>query len=57
VLVAGWTKLPATQTWSQSRFLPYVNPIAVWLDGMLPGDFDPGRVGNKAVKPAGNKGH
>jgi membrane protein required for colicin V production len=52
VLVAGWTKLPSTPTWSQSRFLPYVNPVAVWLDGMLPSDFDPGKVGDKTVEAA-----
>lgn len=38
VLVANWTELPRTQTWHESRFLPYVNPVATWLDRVLPID-------------------
>lgn len=38
VLVAGLTRLPEAQVWRQSQFLPYVEPVAVWLRQVLPID-------------------
>lgn len=46
VLVAGLTRLPEAHVWRQSQFLPYVEPVAVWLRQVLPLDSGERRVVN-----------
>jgi membrane protein required for colicin V production len=36
VLLAGLTRLPESDVWHQSRFVPYVQPITAWLRHVLP---------------------
>lgn len=36
IVVANWTTLPESKAWSESKFVPVVNPVAVWLTNVLP---------------------
>jgi membrane protein required for colicin V production len=51
VLVANWTQLPQTTTWKQSRFVPYIDPVAGWLRQVLPVDsLHPGVAPGQAAQ-------
>lgn len=50
VLVANLTKLPQSDSWRQSQFVPWVQPVAVWLRQVWPNDLSD-RSG-KTVKTA-----
>jgi membrane protein required for colicin V production len=39
VLLAGFTPFPQDSWWSESRFIPYFQEMAVWLRGYLPDDI------------------
>lgn len=52
VLVANWTELPKSQGWQQSKFMPYVDPVAVWLRQVLPIDSSHPRLSGKKVVEA-----
>lgn len=50
VLVANFTKLPESESWRHSQFVPWVQPVAIWLRQVWPSNLS-GRTG-KAVKTA-----
>lgn len=53
VLVANWTQLPKSESWQHSRFMPYVDPVAVWLRRVLPiGSSHPQVSGKQVVETA-----
>ncbi|HET6654616.1 MAG TPA: CvpA family protein [Gammaproteobacteria bacterium] len=55
VLVANWTELPNTRSWQQSKFMPYVDPVAVWLRQVLPIDSSRPAVSGKQVAEMATK--
>ncbi len=39
VALAGYTQLPKSDVWSDSLFISFFQPIAVWLIDLLPSDY------------------